>query len=149
MNRGALVLDIVLAVTYLIVANPIATGIALHEWLGVGILLVFFVHTATHLDSAVSGISRIAKASKKAASIGRFALNVALALTLVICAVSGMFVSATVLPALGLVAPGGYYFWDPLHALFAKVLLALVVVHVALNWQRAVAFLRRRGALWR
>ena len=42
------------------------------------------------------------------------------------CAVSGIMVSGDVLRAFGWYAEG-YYFWDPLHAVSAKVLLALAV----------------------
>jgi hypothetical protein len=46
--------------------------------------------------------------------------------------ISGIMVSRHVLPAFGLVAPG-YFFWSPLHSLFAKLLLALLIVHVVVH----------------
>ena len=56
------------------------------------------------------------------------------AAALAVCAVSGVMVSGAVLPAFGLYAEG-YFFWDPLHAASAKVLLALLLVHVAVHWR--------------
>ena len=50
---------------------------------------------------------------------------------------------AAVLPALGLYARG-YFFWDPLHAASAKVLLALLLVHLALNASAVVRAVRAR-----
>ena len=48
------------------------------------------------------------------------------------CAISGLLISGTLLPSFGFFADG-YYFWNPLHALSAKALLAIVVVHVVLR----------------
>lgn len=61
---------------------------------------------------------------------GRWAqrvLNGALLVALAFCVVSGAMVSGTLLPSLGFYATG-YYFWGPLHALSAKVLLAALLV---------------------
>ena len=55
--------------------------------------------------------------------------------------VSGIMVSGAVLPALGLYADG-YYFWDPLHAIAAKALLALLLVHVVAHWRWLVGFFK-------
>lgn len=59
------------------------------------------------------------------------------------CVVSGVFVSATVLSAFGLFAPG-YFVWDPLHAASAKVLLALVLVHAVSHAGKLTGFLKTR-----
>lgn len=42
---------------------------------------------------------------------------------------------------LGLYADG-YYFWDPLHAIAAKALLALLLVHVVAHWRWLVGFFK-------
>ena len=61
--------------------------------------------------------------------------------------VSGLGISGTVLAVFGLYADG-YYFWDPLHAIAAKVLLALLLVHVAVHWKWLYSFVRKsRGAV--
>jgi hypothetical protein len=46
--------------------------------------------------------------------------------------VSGLMVSRHILPLFGLVAPD-YFFWNPLHSIAAKILLALLVVHVVVH----------------
>ena len=53
-----------------------------------------------------------------------------------------MLISATVLPMFGLFAPG-YFMWNPLHAASAKVLLALVLVHVASHAGKLVALVKK------
>ena len=45
-----LVIDILALGAYAVVANPVFTGIAVHEWAGLGLVVVFLVHTAAHVD---------------------------------------------------------------------------------------------------
>ena len=59
-------------------------------------------------------------------------LDVALVIAVVVVVLSGLMESGAVLLSFGLYAEG-YYFWGPLHATSAKVLLALLIVHGALN----------------
>ncbi len=51
-------------------------------------------------------------------------------------------VSGAVLQAFGLYAPG-YYFWDPLHAVAAKVALTLLLVHVVVHARWIVRMVRK------
>lgn len=79
---------------------------------------------------------------------GRWAqrvLNGALLVALAFCVVSGAMVSGTLLPSLGFYATG-YYFWGPLHALSAKVLLAALLVHIVLRTPATASVLRRELA---
>ena len=119
--------DIVVLVVYLLAANPGLTGISLHEFVGLGAFAVM----ATHLIASAAGFLGRGRPS-------RFALNTVLLLALATCVVSGVMVSATVLPALGLYATG-YHFWDPLHALAAKVL-----AHGAFHAPKVLPLLRGR-----
>ena len=73
---------------------------------------------------------------------GRLALDALIVVALAVVFVSGVMVSGAVLPTFGLYAQG-YYFWDPLHAVSAKVLLALLLIHVAINITRAVRLWKR------
>ena len=71
-------------------------------------------------------------------------LDVATALVFMVAMVSGIMVSRFILPALGLVAPG-YFFWNPLHSLFAKLLLALLLVHVVVHAKQLWTYLKTRA----
>lgn len=135
--------DAVALVAYLVVANPALTGVAVHEWLGLGVLVVFLVHTAQHADWAASAVKGL-----RAGSWGTRANLVLDALILaafMVVTVSGILISGAVLPAFGLYA-GGYYFWDPLHAIAAKALLALLLVHVVVHWKWIWSFFRKKGS---
>ncbi len=58
--------------------------------------------------------------------------------------VSGILISGAVLPTLGLHAKG-YYFWNPLHAMSAKMLLALLLVHMVVHWKVVLAVVVQEG----
>lgn len=120
--RRRLVFDGAVLVVYAVAANPAVTGIPIHEWAGLGAFVLLAAHCAAR------GMGRGVTAKGIALTV----LNTLVLLCLALCVVSGVMVSGTVLPALGLFAEG-YYFWDPLHAVAAKLLLALLLVHVAVH----------------
>lgn len=119
---------VVLALLALACMVPALTGVPLHEWLGLVVAALLLVHCGV----------RVRRAGPMFRRGGVFRLGVvvdaALYLVLALCLVSGLLVSGTVLPALGLFAPG-YFLWDPLHAFSAKLLLALLIVHGFLHWK--------------
>ena len=128
MKRSHVLFDVVVLAVYLLAANPALTGIPPHE-------LVVAAHVSVSADG-LGGRGRV----------GQLALNAVLLLSLAACAVSGVMVSGTVLPSLGLYATG-YHFWDPLHAVAAKVLLAALLVHLVVRAPAALAVLRQRRGL--
>lgn len=138
-----LVVDAIALAAYAIVSFPQFTGVSVHEWLGLGALALLLAHVAQHGDWAAEAV-RSLRGGATLARHGRLVLDVLLAAALAVCAVSGLMVSGAVLPALGLYAEG-YYFWNPLHAASAKVLLALLLVHMAANAALAVRLWRQGG----
>lgn len=132
-KRSALVVDLIVLVVYLVVANPALTGIGAHEWLGIAAFVAFVAHAAQHGDW-VAETARTAFARPSLGRTGHFVLDALIVVAFMTCTVSGVLVSGAVLPALGLYADG-FFFWDPLHAASAKVLLALLVVHVVAHWR--------------
>lgn len=139
-----LVIDAVALVAYVIVSLPSLTGVAPHEWLGLAVAVVLIVHLAQHLGHVVSSARRAASPGPaRAVRAGRAVLAVLLGIALAVCVTSGVMVSGAVLPAFGLYAEG-YYFWNPLHAVSAKVLLALLLIHLFLNAGMAYRLLQRK-----
>lgn len=138
MDRKNLAVDVLALVVYAAAANPALTGVGLHEWIGLGALAVFFAHCALHVawvsDTLTTAPRRIASART-----ANLALDVLTLVALMTVIVSGLMVSGSVLLFFGLYADG-YYFWDPLHAMSAKVLLALLIVHVVAHggWLRRI-----------
>ncbi|MDR1014808.1 MAG: DUF4405 domain-containing protein [Coriobacteriales bacterium] len=132
--------DVIAAVVYLVAANPALTGLAIHEWASLGILVVLIVHVAQHYDWVIDAFKRTRR-NPSLATTGNLVLDVVTVVVLMVVTVSGIMISRHILPALGLVAQG-YFFWNPLHSLFAKVLLALLMVHVVVHAKWLWAFFR-------
>ena len=88
------------------------------RYLGVGV----FVLMVAHVVMSGEGLGGRGRWTQRV-------LNGVLLAALAFCVVSGIMVSGALLPSLGLYATG-YYFWDPVHALSAKVLLAALLVHI-------------------
>ncbi|MEG0217994.1 MAG: DUF4405 domain-containing protein [Raoultibacter sp.] len=137
-----LIIDATALVIYLLVSNPALTGISIHEWISLGLLVVVFIHTLMHFDWIVDTLTHL-KTNHSGARLGNFALDAATLIVFVVVMVSGMGISGAVLAACGLYAPG-YYFWNPLHAIAAKVLLALLLVHLVVHWKWFAEALRRK-----
>ena len=143
MGVKTLVVDLVALVVFLVVANPAITGIDLHEWLGLGLLAVFFVHLLSHADWVAEAL-RGAFAHPSWGRTGNLVLDLLIVVVLMAVAVSGVMVSGAVLPTFGWYAQG-YYFWDPLHAVSAKALLALLLVHVVVHGKWIAAWFKKRN----
>lgn len=141
MKRSNLALDVVVLVVGIAVLLPEMTGFAVHEWIGLILFVLLFAHCVLHADDA----ARLAK-RRSAARLGKFILNIASFVVLLVCVVSGLFVSGAVLSAFGLYADG-YYFWDPLHVISAKAFLVLMVVHVALHGKAVASFVRKKDGV--
>ncbi len=123
------------------VANPALTGISVHEWAGLGLLVVFLVHAAMHAGWAADAM-RTAFRNPAWARTGNLVLDALIVVVFMVCTVSGLLVSGAVLPAFGYYADG-YYFWDPLHAVSAKMLLALLLVHVVVHAKWLMRFFKK------
>ena len=128
MMNKSLAFDIVMFALYVIVSLPMLTGVAAHEWLGLALFAVFTVHLCVRFDHMMP-----LRASASNERTARIALNSLIIIALAVCVVSGVMVSGSVLLALGCFVPDGYFFWNPLHAVSAKVLLALLLVHIVFH----------------
>ena len=117
------------------------TGIGLHEWLSLAVFVVLFVHVLFHMDWVIKTTKNAFK-HPSWQTTGNWVLNLLLIITLVLCMVSGLLISGDVLPALGLFADG-YYFWDPIHSFSAKLLLALIIVHIVVHWRWIFSFFKK------
>lgn len=133
-----LLIDAVALVMYMVVANPPLTGIDIHEWLGIGVFLVLFVHFVTHGEWMVESLRKSIK-PPTFARLGNLILDIFALVALLVVIVSGFGVSGAVLPFFGLYMDG-YYFWDPLHLISAKFFLAIVVVHLVVHWKWFIGF---------
>lgn len=131
--RKNLAIDILIFVTYVVVSFPEITGVGLHEWLALPLCVLFVVHCIQHFDWAID-VTKGAKNGISWSRQGNLVLDVIVLVTFCVVMVSGLGISGAVLPSIGLFC-SGYYLWGPLHAFSAKVLLALLLVHVVAHWR--------------
>ena len=132
--------DGVLLVTYTLTYSLGFTGIAVHEWLGLGIGLALLLHLTLHWDWVVrTTVKLFARGGRDR---GIWLLNLALLVVMTLCVLSGVMVSRVALYQLGIsVHPGP--FWASMHGTTAKLTLILASVHVAVRWRWIVSVGRR------
>ena len=154
--KVTIAIDVCVLALYLAVANPAFTGIGVHEWLGIGLILAFFVHILISMDNLGKASNKAKKDAPRASDnksgvakyrrIVNIAMGIALLVVFITATISGLMVSGNVLQTFGLYAEG-YFFWHPLHVASAKVLLALIFVHIILHlkWFTAMAFQSKKN----
>lgn len=127
-------LAILLLLFVLLTMEHQATGNVVHEWLGITIFLIVFVHVLLHFEwikcttrlffSGGTGIIRI-----------KYILNILIFADLITILFSGLMISREVLPGLS-GQPGNHFFWRSVHHVSADMLLIFTAIHIALNWHR-------------
>jgi hypothetical protein len=124
--------DAVLLLGYTLAYSYGFTGIAIHEWLGIGLGLALLLHLTLHWDWVLRETGKLFRPRGHDKLI--WAVNLALLLAMTLCVASGIVISRVALPQVGIYTLGGP-FWERLHILSAEVTLGLVPVHVALRWR--------------
>lgn len=140
-------LDLLLVVAFALDYSFRFTGLAIHEWIGIGLGVALIVHLTLHWDWVLRTTKRIIGSLPGRERL-RWIVDLLLLIVMVFCIASGVLVSRSALPALG-IKPVSGSFWNGLHTTTADFTLVLATVHVALNWRWIVTVTRRlfrRGA---
>jgi hypothetical protein len=136
-----LLLDIALLLMLLIVYEVRATGEAIHEWIGVAMTAVLLVHIILHWDWVMTMVRRFVRKLAAEARL-RSVLNVAIFIAFTAVMFSGLLISETVMPFIGLHLEGSG-FWHWLHGLAADAIVWLIALHIGLNWRWIVKTTQR------
>jgi hypothetical protein len=136
-----LILDITLFLVFLVVYQAKATGVAIHEWLGVGIAAAIIIHILLHWQWVVNISQRFFQKIQTEPRIN-YLLNAGLFICFTTIIFSGLMISRSVLPFFGLEA-ANTSFWKTLHFTAADVSLWLTALHVALHWRWVVDTVKR------
>jgi cytochrome b len=116
------------------------TGLAVHEWLGLGIGLALLLHLTLHWDWVVRTTRKLF--TRGGRDRGIYLVNLALLIVMTLCVLSGVLISQVALYQLGIsVHPGP--FWTNIHDTTSKLTLILVPIHVAMRWRWIVSVARR------
>lgn len=138
-------LDTLLLVAYTLAYSLGFTGIADHEWLGIGLGVVLLVHLTLHWDWVIRTTRKLFTPVGRERLI--WLVNLMLLLTMTLCIASGILISEVALPQLGITLPANP-FWRQMHDTTATLTLILVPIHAALRW-RWIMGVARRFAGWR
>jgi hypothetical protein len=141
MNKTNLFIDLGVFVGYVIVASPGFTGTLIHEWLGVGLALVLFVHLLLYWKWIVGVLSGFFKKLFHVSRL-KFIIDLALLVAMTLEIMSGILISRSVLPALG-ISVGEGSSWKMIHRTIADSLVFLAALHFGLNWKWVLTMLKK------
>lgn len=142
MNKTNLVIDAGIFAAFLVAMEPRFSGIAIHEWLSIALAATILVHLLLHLNWIVGVGARFFKKLWQASRL-KFVVDVLLFLAFVMVMLSGLLISKSALPTLGIQMGQIDRTWRMLHSLSADLSILLVGLHFALNWTWVVDMVRR------
>ena len=138
-----LLLDLALAIAFLVSLQPVLTGLAIHEWLGLALGGALIVHLLLHRRWAI-GVARkwLSKLPFKTRVYTLIDASLLVAFLTIIG--SGVAMSCAVLPLFGLTGSTGSA-WFVLHKWSSMLTLALVGIKLVLHRTWFAAVIRKLG----
>ncbi|HEY9087273.1 MAG TPA: DUF4405 domain-containing protein [Anaerolineaceae bacterium] len=140
-NKTNLLIDLSIFAAFLVAFEPRLTGISIHEWLSVALAAAIVVHLLLHWKWITQVLLRFFRQLFHASRL-KFVVDLLLFVAFTGVMLSGLLISRSVLPALGISATHDGA-WERLHGLFANLSLYLVALHFALNWKWVVTMVKR------
>ena len=140
-NMTNLAVDIVIFLIFLVVEAPKFSGLPAHEWLGIAIGAGVLTHVLLHWQWIIEISRRLFGKVQWSARIN-YILNILLFIAIITVIFSGLMISKTVMPLLG-VTLAENRMWRSVHTATANIFIGLVGLHVALHWQWIVNLFRR------
>lgn len=128
---GLFVVDVALAALFVLAIEVPLTGLAIHEWLGIAIGAAMVVHLVQHAGWAATTGKRIFGRTSLRNRLN-YLMMAALFLGFVTIISSGLLISESALPALG-IHPPALEFWAWLHLASVVWVLGLTALHIAFN----------------
>lgn len=130
-RRVRLLLDIGLLIAFLVAFSPTVTGISVHEWLSLAILVPTLVHLVVNWDWVLRVSARLFARIRAVPKVN-LAVDTLLFGAAVTVMLSGLMVSQVIASAIGVTVTGGGI-WGAVHSVSAVGTIALLGVHFALH----------------
>jgi hypothetical protein len=140
-NMTKFILDLLIFIGFLLALDPRITGIAIHEWLTIAGTAAIILHLLLNWNW-IAGLTRRMFRKVAIKLLLNYILNWLFFIDGVLVMLTGIMISQVVLPLLGLQAVGGAN-WRQLHVLTADLLLYILALHLALNWDWVVNVIKR------
>lgn len=134
-------LDFALFFAFIIDMNTRFTGLAIHEWLGIGFGIALIYHLLLHWNWIVSITKRLVGKLPSGQRF-RYLIDLILFVDMVMLTITGIWISEFAMRKLGIsFAPN--FFWRRLHVQTADLAIWLVALHIALDWKWIVSATKR------
>lgn len=140
-NRTKLFLDIALFAAFLITMDPHFSGLAIHEWLSLAAGATVIVHLLLSWEWIVNVTKRLFVKATNGARIN-YVLNWLLFIDGILIMLSGIMISESAMPALGIALPMNFA-WRRLHDMSANLALLIMGLHIAMHWNWIVTTFKR------
>ena len=141
-NRLSLWLDTFLLLAACTLMITVFTGIPIHEWLGIAVIPALLFHVLLQWPWIATRTRRLAEPGKWRTRVN-YGINFSLFLSMLATIQSGLVISRVAMPS---VVSGwmGDRRWGQVHGWASSVLLLMVGLHVALNWDWIFGVVRKR-----
>lgn len=140
-NRAKLFLDIGTFLAFLIAMDPRSSGIAVHEWLTLALAGTIIVHLLLNWEWVANVTKRLFVKTTNGARVN-YVLNWLLFLDGILIMLSGIMISETAMPTMGILLPENFA-WRSLHDLSANLALLIMGLHLAMHWSWIVNTFKR------
>ena len=140
-NKLNLMVDLAIFAAFLVAMVPRFSGMAVHEWLGMAFGAAIVTHLLLHWQWIVEVTRRLFGKLQWSARIN-YILNLLLFIDITLVVFSGIMISRSALPLMGITLVGGGSYRG-LHEITANLSLVLIGLHVALHWDWIVNMLWR------
>lgn len=141
MNKTNLLVDLGIFAAFVLVDVPAATGIPIHEWLGVALLATIVVHLLLHWDWVINVGKRFFRNLFQNSRL-QFVIDAVLLVAFTLAMLSGLVISRNVLSVLGITLARNSI-WTLVHSMSASVSLGLVALHFGMHWKWIVSMTKR------
>lgn len=134
-------LDIILAIVFLMLMEPLFSGISIHEWVGLFIGVAFIIHILFHWRWINEVTKRYFNKLPSKSRIN-YILDILLLIGVTLCVFSGMEIAKTIdFSWLGL--NGNKFTWMQIHIASASLTLVVIAVHIGLHWKWVMGVFKR------
>ena len=142
MNKKTLykiITDLTVAAGTLVLLSEKLTGETIHEWLGVAGVAALLTHLLLSFDWFAAVTKRFFQKQTWQVRLN-WIVSAAMFIAMTAALYSGLVISKTVMPLLGLELTGGFA-WKSIHSLSSNFILFLTGLHLAIHWKWVMKYI--------